>query len=85
MGHKPSWVDKAGPIIAFIVIGVYAFTVVAPYFIGVTGGEVLQLIDRSKGTVDTITVMVVSFFFGASYGRNKDQETINNLSKESEK
>ena len=52
---------------------------------GEDGGHSRKAADRSKGTVDTITVMVVSFFFGASYGRNKDQETINNLSKESEK
>lgn len=78
---KPTWIDTTGPVIAVVVIGVYAFTVIAPYFISATG-DILQLIDRSKGTVDTITVMVVSFFFGASYGRTKDQETINNLTKE---
>lgn len=79
--RKPAWIDATGPFVAAVVIGVYAFTVVAPYFITTTG-DVLQLIDRSKGTVDTITVMVVSFFFGATYGRSKDQETIHNLSKE---
>lgn len=78
---KPAWIDKAGPIIAAVVIGVYAFTVIAPYFIAATG-DMLQLIDRSKGTVDTITVMVVSFFFGASYGQSKDKDTINTLVKE---
>lgn len=80
---KPTWIDTIGAVVALLVIGVYVFTVVAPYFVGMdTNENVLQLIDRNKGTVDTITVMVVSFFFGATYGRTKDQDTIHNLTKE---
>lgn len=75
-----SWLNYVGSVIALAVIAVYAFTVVAPYFVN-TNTDALQLIDRNKGTVDTITVMVVSFFFGATYARSKDQDSINLLAK----
>lgn len=75
-----SWLNYVGSMIALAVIAVYAFTVIAPYYIH-TQADALQLIDRNKGTVDTITVMVVSFFFGATYARSKDQDSINLLAK----
>lgn len=81
-GVKAPWIDQVGAIIALLVITVYAFTVMAPYFLPQgTNPDLIQLIDRNKGTVDTVTVAVVMFFFGASVGRSKDQESINVLAK----
>lgn len=79
---RPGWLEQVGAVIALTVIAVYAFTVMAPYFLPAgTNPELIQLIDRNKGTVDTVTVAVVMFFFGASVGRSKDQESINVLAK----
>jgi len=76
------WLDRVGALVAVTVIAVYAFTVVAPYFLGTTNPELVQLIDRNKGTVDTVTVAVVMFFFGASVGRSKDADSINALARQ---
>lgn len=73
------WLDRVGALVAITVIAVYAFTVIAPYFLGQSSPELVQLIDRNKGTVDTVTVAVVMFFFGASVGRSKDADSINAL------
>lgn len=61
-------ISGVGNFIAMMVIFVYSFTVCAPYLIEVPPGSI-ELIDRSKGTVDTITVLVAGFFFGSSYQR----------------
>lgn len=80
MSRQASLLDVVGAIIAFLIIGVYGFTVMAPYFLpDNTNPELIQLIDRNKGTVDTVTVAVVMFFFGASVGRSRDANTINTL------
>lgn len=82
MTDKPPWIDQVGSVVALVVIAVYAFTVCAPYFLPSTvNPELVQLIDRNKGTVDTVTVAVIMFFFGASVGRTKDQDSINTLAK----
>lgn len=65
---------------AAVVMSVYAFTVIAPYFFAAavpTG--VLEIIKSNKSTVDLITTAVVMFYFGASVGRRKDQENIGTL------
>lgn len=80
MDRQAGWLDVVGAAIALIVMSVYAFTVMAPYFLAAnTNPELIQLIDRNKGTVDTVTVAVVMFFFGASVGRSRDATTISTL------
>lgn len=82
---KPSWLDPTAAVIALAVIAVYAFTVVAPYFLPPqTNPDLIQLIDRSKGTVDTVTVAVIMFFFGASVGRSKDAESLHAMARVAE-
>lgn len=78
--RKASALDRTGAVIALAVIAVYAFTVIAPYFLpATTNPDLIQLLDRNKGTVDTVTVAVVMFFFGASVGRSRDAESIHAL------
>jgi len=71
------WLDKVGAVIALTIVGVYAFTVIMPYFLPpVTNPELIQLLDRTKGTVDTVTVAVVMFFFGGTVGRRMLESSI---------
>jgi hypothetical protein len=74
---QSSWLERTGAIIALTIVGVYAFTVIMPYYLPpVTNPELIQLLDRSKGTVDTVTVAVVMFFFGGTVGRRMQESTM---------
>lgn len=81
----PSVLDRMGSTVAWIVMGVYAFSVAMPYFIVWLNpsipGEILDIIKSNKSTVDLITTAVVMFFFGASVQRRKDQDTLGTLVK----
>lgn len=76
--------DVMGSVVASIVMLVYAFTVVAPYFLDAeTKSQTADIIKANKNTVDLITTAVVMFFFGASVGRKQEQETLNLAAKTS--
>ena len=48
-----------------------------PYFLpAATNPDLIQLLDRSKGTVDTVTVAVIMFFFGGTVGRRMQEQAI---------
>lgn len=79
-----SLLDKMGAMVATIVMTVYAFTVVAPYVsVFNTNPAMLDIIQGNKSTVDLITTAVVMFYFGASMGRRKDQETMSTMAQTS--
>lgn len=74
-GDGKPWLEAMGAFVAAVVMTVYAFTVVAPYFFhGTDNSAVLEIIKSNKSTVDLITTAVVMFYFGASVGRRKDQD-----------
>lgn len=75
-----AWLESMGAFVALMVMAVYGFTVVAPYFLRPnTAPVVIDLIRANKATVDLITTAVVMFYFGASVGRRKDQDTMHTL------
>lgn len=77
MEHKNSPFENVGAVIALAVIAVYGFTVVMPYFLPPqTNPDLIQLIDRSKGTVDTVTVAVIMFYFGGTVGRRMAEQVM---------
>ncbi len=70
--------DTMGAIVACTVMAVYAFTVSAPYLLSLPdNADLLEIIKSNKSTVDLITTAVVMFYFGASVGRRKDQDSLN--------
>lgn len=74
------WLDSMGALVAAVVMSVYAFTVCAPYLIHINSNPaMLDVIKSNKSTVDLITTAVVMFYFGASVGRRKDQDTVATL------
>jgi hypothetical protein len=74
---KTSLLEYMGALVAFNVMTVYAFTVVAPYFTRLsTNPTMLEIIKSNKSTVDLITTAVVMFYFGASARGRKDQDTL---------
>ena len=75
-------IDGIGALVALTVMAVYAFTVIAPYWMDTPDNDgVLEIIKSNKSTVDLITTAVVMFFFGASVQRRKDQDTLGTLVK----
>lgn len=75
-----AWLEAMGAVVALTVMAVYAFTVIAPYLLRPTlDPDILDVIKSNKSTVDLITTAVVMFYFGASVGRRKDQETTGHL------
>lgn len=75
--HHSSWLDNVGGIIALCVIGIYGFTVIMPYWLPpVTNPDMIALLDRSKGTVDTVTVAVIMFYFGGTIGRRLTEQVM---------
>lgn len=82
INEKTNIIDSIGALVALTVMAVYAFTVIAPYWMApVTNEGVLEIIKSNKSTVDLITTAVVMFFFGASVQRRKDQDTLGTLVK----
>lgn len=81
MSEEKHQIDTAATIVALTVMSVYALTMLAPYGLAVLEIEIdptlLQTVKDNKNTVDLITTAVVMFFFGASVGSRKLQETVN--------
>lgn len=66
--------EAMGAVVAGVVMAVYAFTVVAPYFISEAApAGMVEIIKANKNTVDLITTAVVMFYFGASVSNSSNR------------
>jgi hypothetical protein len=75
-------INFVGGVVALIVMGVYAFTVIYPYFLPPgMDDDIVEIIRSNKETVNLVTMAVVMFFFGASVGRQLSDDSISTLAK----
>jgi hypothetical protein len=68
--------DPTHTLLAFSIVGLFALTVILPYFVNVPEGQAGTLIVSGGKVVETVVVLVLGYFFGSSAESKKKTDAL---------